>query len=1006
MADPISTRVLFDGGVNTVIEDVLTPSGKLSTSQNTRQRHPGITQRGGHRNIYRDAAPSGAADEVWRIHQYIDRNTTKHFLAQYGDGTIDKADEDPPTAITGFTTKLAAPTSVTSLHPASFAKVDDALIISDGERQHQIFSGETAKLMGFIVYKGVQEITTPLYTGTTGLNDISSGGTYTGTDSKPRYYKVQIDTTGTPDQFDWWYSDDNRATWTVGAGNVAITGSAQTLDNGVQITFAATTGHTSGDTWYLEAHAIDVVPENGEDYTFNVNDERADTFAELDSLDTLANHDALFICTEIPASKLNFTFITGSTNDNASVMSVHYWKDTSGSYGWTAVSGLSDGTDVSGDTMKQDGSVTWTASPTSEVPHYMFGRNGYWYRLTFSAALDSDVQVEECSYESTYQAIDNIWDGVFNTPAEVMQERAGDDVQKMYKRIQSPASINMSKFPSGDYIYVHSLDRLVGFYIDPGLTPNVLSAKATGLQTIDGGANEDILKSLGEVFGREGFAAGMTVTTAGFSSDASNNFSAVIRSVSNSQMNFPTGTNSSDETDTDATVTFSQNAFIEDVEFWDGNSWTSVSNLVDGTRGMSQHGFVTWQRNSAQKSQFKQSALHIYVYRLKMNSDILPNINISLETLPYFDMDELPFGVSNGAWKQRAVYSNGNQNIYITAKGRPMVLNGSDFAVMEAGDGRSNEVVALRPFYNELIAWQIEDADSGGCTTLFEGFSPQTFGKVILSTRIGCLNAKSAAIIDGATAFVTNRDNQQTMAIWLSRYGVYMTDGRVVTSISEPIRNYFNPAQSECININKRERMWLEYDSGERVIRIGLVTGSNTNVDTFPVLDLLSMTWSFDTYPSTNEPGCFTEVVPDTGTNTPLIQITGGATDASIKQSNYQKNDVDETNTDIAIECLADVEFDGEGGIVALERLYLREKAQDGNTTVRIKESTNTSAIAKRSLPRNARQKGDQHHRSEFTQLGQQSDHITVRFENKELNSSMYLLDALFITEIKDGHSR
>ncbi|MCX6765657.1 MAG: tail fiber domain-containing protein, partial [Candidatus Moranbacteria bacterium] len=76
-----------------------------------------------------------------------------------------------------------------------------------------------------------------------GLDDMDSGGTFIG--SSALNYRIQIDGTGTPDTFKW--SDDGGSTWD--ATLVAITGSAQTLNNGVTVTFGATTGHTSDDRW-------------------------------------------------------------------------------------------------------------------------------------------------------------------------------------------------------------------------------------------------------------------------------------------------------------------------------------------------------------------------------------------------------------------------------------------------------------------------------------------------------------------------------------------------------------------------------------------------------------------------------------------------------------------------------------------------------------------------------------------------------------------------------------
>ena len=78
-----------------------------------------------------------------------------------------------------------------------------------------------------------------------GLDDATSGGVYLG--DEDLIYVVEIDGEGTPDTFKW--SDDGGSTWD--AETVAITGSAQTLNNGVTIAFVATTGHTETNFWTI-----------------------------------------------------------------------------------------------------------------------------------------------------------------------------------------------------------------------------------------------------------------------------------------------------------------------------------------------------------------------------------------------------------------------------------------------------------------------------------------------------------------------------------------------------------------------------------------------------------------------------------------------------------------------------------------------------------------------------------------------------------------------------------
>lgn len=95
--------------------------------------------------------------------------------------------------------------------------------------------------------------TASLTTGS-GLDDITSGGVFTGT--FPITYTVKVDATGSPDTFTWTKDGVEQAT------GVSMSTSAVTLDLGVTVLFAATTGHTLNNVWTFTASGTPSVSSN------------------------------------------------------------------------------------------------------------------------------------------------------------------------------------------------------------------------------------------------------------------------------------------------------------------------------------------------------------------------------------------------------------------------------------------------------------------------------------------------------------------------------------------------------------------------------------------------------------------------------------------------------------------------------------------------------------------------------------------------------------------------
>ncbi len=111
------------------------------------------------------------------------------------------------------------------------------------------------------------------YTGLTGSDDATYGGTYTGTYNNPSYpvtlFGVDIISTFPPNEFEWYEyhcindhphgSGDCDSPSETSGSNIPLTGSAQLVSDGITVTFASTTGHTGNEGW---TYAITPVTSN------------------------------------------------------------------------------------------------------------------------------------------------------------------------------------------------------------------------------------------------------------------------------------------------------------------------------------------------------------------------------------------------------------------------------------------------------------------------------------------------------------------------------------------------------------------------------------------------------------------------------------------------------------------------------------------------------------------------------------------------------------------------
>lgn len=380
-------------------------------------------------------------------------------------------------------------------------------------------------------------------------------------------------------------------------------------------------------------------------------------------------------------------------------------------------------------------------------------------------------------------------------------------------------------------------------------------------------------------------------------------------------------------------------AEIYSLAYWKGSEWEPIyemdtgegafGSINDGTNDLKNSGWVTFARKASQELQFESNLNYAYWYELRYNTNLDTDMTLSFQLMPYFDIRDLGVGQCNTIWKDRVVYSFDQYGsyAYISKTGSPLMLNGDDYGILRAGDGRSNKIVAMKSYEDVLMVWQEEKGVDGGCVTLFRGSTPANISRTVLSTRIGTMNAKTVAVVEGvetATADTATSLEQKiaTLVFFLSSSGVCVSNGYTIDIISDDIQNYFDPTKDECIRRGYESKMWLKYDSAYGVIRIGIVSGATaTKANIFPVYDLADKMWSFDDLGQRFS--CLAECEAGSE-NIPTIQLGGGQADGTIYQSNYGLNDVG-----VAVDTFVKMELNYNGEVLNLQEFLIRFSAQE-----------------------------------------------------------------------------
>ena len=146
-----SLPFVFDGGVNEVNERGVLPTNSFSRIRNMRWRYPGFEQRLG--TALHHTAATDNANEIISLNGFSKSKITERALfAQYSNGEVRKATDNPPAVTTGeFGTQVMA--ARTGASPATYDTFVDHMIYADGADMAQIYTGALRPPIAFNVYK-------------------------------------------------------------------------------------------------------------------------------------------------------------------------------------------------------------------------------------------------------------------------------------------------------------------------------------------------------------------------------------------------------------------------------------------------------------------------------------------------------------------------------------------------------------------------------------------------------------------------------------------------------------------------------------------------------------------------------------------------------------------------------------------------------------------------------------------------------------------------------------
>jgi len=469
-------------------------------------------------------------------------------------------------------------------------------------------------------------------------------------------------------------------------------------------------------------------------------------------------------------------FYVGNPNPaDAATTAVNYWNGTA----WTAVSGLSDGTSVGGDTIQQSGLITWTDTVSVAKTYVYNNQSLYFYQFVITGFSGSNYTLTSVTTLENLQPIKDIWDGVPRPITSALGPEEGSIV------------------PTIDYTAAVATQN----YVPDDMTTNM------DLHGFDGASptgGHFVFGFIEPMAGLKFVIVGAQTNTATSSISYWNGSAWVALTITD-------GTSVS-------SATFNQSGWI---------TWSPPANGLEQKKsyaGGPEFYYYKWTNNAT--------------FSAEIGVDLIQGLPVQKTIAPY----ALPTNWQNRTVLVGELGGSKPNSLLISSYGTTCVFNGQDsLEIPDIGDASAPTAVVplftryTGQFFDTLVICKNKE------TWILDGTGVTNYHLYKLSDRYGCIAPETLRVVPVSYEIATGIARH--VAIWLSASGVVVFDGNTIAEIDQDIKNYFQRDRAEYVSETNMALARAFVDEREREYHLLLPSGNVSALNTELVFSTKKKAW-------------------------------------------------------------------------------------------------------------------------------------------------------------------